>query len=126
MTRAIFTFFYYCFYIAMFFFTEDFMCFEGFSWFKPIRHVYSCILKASYYTDSQTISVALIVQFQCLVKEINFLFPCFCVLFFFVLCTPCCRVLLCFVFLHVVYPVLPVSLYCLILISPSVFSSVYL
>jgi len=32
----------------------------------------------------------------------------------------------CFVFLRLVYPMLPVSLDCLFLIAPSVFSNVYL
>jgi hypothetical protein len=32
----------------------------------------------------------------------------------------------CFVFLHLLYPMLPVSLDCTFLITPSVFSNVYL
>ena len=67
-----------------------------------------------------------------------------CVMFFFALCTLYCQFLcvvlcfsslcvpsiasfsvLCCVFLHFVYPLLPVSINCLFLIVPLVFSNVY-
>ena len=64
---------------------------------------------------------------SCLKKKIIVLLCVLCYLFVCVEWCPTHIVLcFCFVFLHLVYPVLPVSLHCHFLIVPLVFSNVYL
>ena len=63
---------------------------------------------------------------------IRFFFTSSCLQVLFTLCAFICaewcptHIVLCFVFLHLVYPMLPVSLDCQCLIAPSVYSNVYL
>jgi hypothetical protein len=72
---------------------------------------------------SNTCCVALCFSSSCVPYVV---LPCVFLLFFFVLCTLCC-VALCFsfVFLRLVYPMLPVALDCPLLVAPLVFSNIY-